>query len=83
MSRTPSGGSEELLSAKNPPVQAEKSQTPSSPDHERLEIFPALLGRRERNLLEDMGGRRLRRRKHQLQMINECGCWRIAHDNGP
>jgi len=34
-------------------------------------IFPALLGRRERDLLEDMGGRRLRRRKHQLQMIDD------------
>jgi hypothetical protein len=54
MSRTPSGGSEELLSAKNPPVQAEKSQTPSSPDHERLEIFPATLGRRKRDIGKNM-----------------------------
>jgi hypothetical protein len=31
--------------------------------------FPAPLGRREWDLLEDMGGWRLRRRKRQLQMI--------------
>jgi hypothetical protein len=45
-------------------------------------IVPAPLGRREWDLLEDMGGRRLRRRKRQLQVIDECGRWRTAH-NGP
>jgi len=35
-----------------------------------VEIFPALLGRHERNLLEDMGRRRLRRHKRQLQMLH-------------
>ena len=33
-------------------------------------IFPALLGRRERNLLEDMRKRRLRGDERQLQMID-------------
>ena len=58
------------VGAKNPPAPAEKSQTPTPHDHERLELFPALLGRRERNLLEDMGRPRLRRHERQLQMVN-------------
>jgi len=35
-------------------------------DHERLTIFPSLLGLQQGNLLEDMGRRRLRRYKRQL-----------------
>jgi len=35
-----------------------------------VEIFPALLGRREGDLLEDMGRQRLRCRKRQLQMLH-------------
>jgi len=34
-------------------------------------IVHALLVRRERNLLEDMGGRRLRRQKRQLEVVND------------
>ena len=36
----------------------------------RSKIFPDLLSWRERYLLEDMGRRRLRRHKRQLQMID-------------
>ena len=38
-----------------------------------VEIFPALLGRYERNLLEDMGRRGLRRHKPTLQVIDKGG----------
>ena len=34
-------------------------------------IVPTLLGRRERDLLEDMGGRGLRRHKRQLHVIDD------------
>jgi hypothetical protein len=46
---------------------------PRPPDHQILEIFPALLGRYERNLLEDMGRRGLRRHKPKLQVIDKGG----------
>ena len=44
---------------------------PRPPDHQILEIFPAIFGRRERNLLEDMGRGGLRRHKRQLHVIDD------------
>jgi len=70
MSSTPRGGIEVVLWAKNPPAPAERSQTPAPRDFESLKISLSLLGRLERDLLEDMGGRGLRGDKRQLQMID-------------
>ena len=50
---------------------------PRPPDHQILEIFPALLGLRQGDLGKDMGRRRLRRHERQLQVINDA----IHHGN--
>jgi hypothetical protein len=50
---------------------AEKSQTPTPYDHERLEIVPALLGLQQGDLLEDMGRRGLRRSSSSTNRIAE------------
>ena len=44
---------------------------PLPPDHQILEIFPALFGRHERDLLEHMGGRKPRRHKGQHETGDE------------
>jgi hypothetical protein len=53
-----------------PPHRQKDDRLPLPPDNQILEIFPALLGRRERDLLEDMRRRRLRRHKRQLHVID-------------
>jgi hypothetical protein len=78
-----SSGRPQRSSLGEKPSRCGRKITDSRPhDHESLEISLSLLGRQERGLLEDMGGRRLVCHKRHLQVVGNTIDSLIIRDKG-